>query len=82
MRNLSKRTQAGNSCKLLLAFVKSLRMLHSVYHEGIESLYYGKRNGIVFAHDRRKTGFLLITFSIVMFSLFIMNLVGMNNPLF
>jgi membrane protease YdiL (CAAX protease family) len=62
--------------------VKSLRLLHSVCHEEIESLYYGKRNGIVFAHDRRKTGFILITVSIAMLSLFIMNLLWVKNPLF
>jgi membrane protease YdiL (CAAX protease family) len=33
-------------------------------------------------NDRRKTGFILITFSIIMFSPFIMNLVGIKNPIF
>lgn len=33
-------------------------------------------------NDRRKTGFLLITFSIIMFSPFVMNLAGIKNPLF
>jgi uncharacterized protein len=82
MQNLSKRTQAGNSCKLSFAFVKSFRLLHPGCHEEIENLYYGKWNGIVFAHDRRKTGFILITFSIIMFSPFIMNLVGIKNSIF
>ena len=33
-------------------------------------------------NDRRKTGFILITFSMIMFSPFIMNLVGIKNPIF